>query len=175
MNPRYFIGIALPNDLSHQIETIQKEILKDQAVMQPLVPHITLLHPNILMSLSPMYFVPQVKTLADKKLPISVELTKTGKFDERVLYITVKSHDLMDLHQEMISLLPPDIRARYQVGRSFIPHITIAQAKPLQALGTDLVEQLQQRLIPLLPCSFETTHLTQFNSTGPRTYNPKVI
>lgn len=175
MNPRYFIGITLPDELTSKIETIQIELLTSQDVMKPLVPHITLLHPNILMTLAPMYFVPIVKEAAKEFLPLSIELTEIALFDTRVLYIAIKSPELVRLQEKLVGLLPEDIRAGHQIGREYKPHITIAQAKPLQSLSDELIARLEQELTPLLPLKLEITFLSYFTSSGPRIYKPRTI
>jgi 2'-5' RNA ligase len=170
MQPRYFIGITLPESLSEKIAKAQTELFGGHKVMEPLAAHITLLHPNILMTLSPLYFIPKVKEIAGTELPIDVELTKTTLFDERVLHIAVKSPELSALQQKLVELLPDDIRARYEVGRSFMPHVTLAQAKPLQKLDPALIEQMKKRIDPLLPKKFEAASLSQFTWIRPRKY-----
>lgn len=139
------------------------------------MPHITLLHPNILMTLSPLYFVPQVKEVSKSLLPFTVELTKTAMFDDRVLYIAVKSPELTNLQSKLVSLLPSDIQARYEVGRDYKPHITLVQAKPLQSLDTELIARINLQLGKHLPAKFEVTELTQFKSLGPRKYKIESI
>lgn len=171
MHPRYFVGIALPNVLSEQIQTIQTAVLKNRPVMEPLVPHITLLHPNILMTLSPLYFIPIIKEASQALLPISVELTGIDMFDERVLYIAVKCPGLITLQEKLVGMLPDDIRARYEVGREYTPHVTIAQAKPLQTLSRDVAHHLRRDLNQLLPTKFTAKALTQFTWQADRRYS----
>ncbi len=175
MNPRYLIGISLPDELSHAIEKIQEDILDGENVMQPLVPHITLMHPSLLATLSPLYFLPQAKNVAQDSLPITIKLLKTAMFDRRVLYIAVMSDDLSKLQKNLIELLPSDVKSRYEVGRHFLPHITVAQAMPMQSLSEDLVTRLNAKLSNLLPATFAVHNLTKFDSSGPRIYKPKSI
>lgn len=175
MHPRYFIGIAFPDDISGQITAVQKKLVGQYDVMEPLVPHITLLHPNILMTLSPLYFIPLAKKAADAALPIKLELTKVAMFDSRVLHIAVKSAALHRLHDELVELLPDDVRARYEIGRKFTPHVTLAQAKPLQTLDSQLITDVSAQIEPLLPQTFEARHISQFKSQRARTYTVQQI
>lgn len=175
MQPRYFIGITLPDALSRQIAAIQKDLIKDTPVMQPLVPHITLLHPNILMTLSPLYLLPLVSKAAAGLLPISIELTGTAMFDRRVLYAAVKSPALPKLQKKLVELLPDDVRARYMVGREFTPHVTLLQAKPLQSLDPQLMADFKARMEPMLPVSFDVTALTSFVQQRARSYRVETI
>lgn len=175
MQSRYFIGITLPEKLAKDIAHIQEQLLHGQNVMEPLVPHITLLHPNILMTLSPLYFIPLVQESANSSLPVRVELTKTALFDDRVLHIAVKSSELLRLQKKLVELLPDDIRARYQVGRTYTPHVTLAQAKPLQRLEPSLIEAFKRKVDPLLPLKFEAGNLSQFTWVRPRKYSIRTI
>lgn len=175
MQPRYFIGITLPDPLSETIAAAQKRFIHDDKVMDPLVLHITLLHPNILMTLSPLYFLPLAKQIADAALPITIELTETAMFDDRVLHIAVKSPELLLLQKKLVDLLPDDIRARYEVGRTFTPHVTVAQAKPLQKLDPTLIEQCKKEIDPLLPMTFMAVNLSQFTWIRPRKYSIRTI
>src|SRR5690606_37134575 len=117
------------------------------------------------MTLSPVYLVPKIKIITDAELPIEIELSKTGMFDDRVLHIAVHSPSLMKLRHTLVDLLPDDIRARYEIGRDFSPHVTSAQAKPRQRLDATLLEQLRQSIDSLLPIKFEVRHLQQFTWT----------
>lgn len=138
--------------------------------MEPLTPHITLLHPSILQSVSPLYLIPRLKQLTETELPLKIELSKIAMFDKRVLHIAVNSPDIMRLHASVASLLPPDIRASYEVGRPYTPHVTLLQAKPMQALDQRLVELFTEELKSSLPVSFTATELTRFTWVAPRKY-----
>lgn len=170
MNPRYFIGITLPDGLSKKIESLQQEFLQPGKVMFPLKPHITLLHPNLLETAAPSHFIPKIKNIAKKDLPIKIDLTGTNMFDERVLYLDVSSKNLIKLQNDLASILPDRIRGQYLIGRSYKPHVTIVQAKPKQNLPPELIAGLKAKINPMLPVSFTTTQITQFTWLRPRTY-----
>jgi 2'-5' RNA ligase len=167
---RYFIGISLPDAISEQISALQSNLFDAQGMQPPLVPHITLLHPNVLMTLSPMYFLPKVKEIAASLLPIEVHLTQVDSFGKRVQYIVVESPALIKLQESLVELLPEKIRAQYYVGREFTPHVTLAQAKPRQQLQAATFQQFTDVITPLLPYKFLATELTQFTWEGPRKY-----
>jgi len=170
MNPRYFIGISLPDDLTKNLEALQAKISAGQPVMDPLIPHITLLHPNILMTLSPLYFLPKVKILASEILPLEIELTKVDLFDTRVGYIAVTCPGLTQLQEQLVQLLPTDLRARYNVGREYVPHVTLAQSKPLQKLSEEYISKIKSEVEPLLPFTFAVHELTEFRQHSSRKY-----
>lgn len=170
MQLRYFIGISLPPEFSHPIAQLQREFFIRGRVMEPLVPHITLLHPNILGTLAPSFFTPKVKQVADRVLPINIELKAANMFDQRVLHITVESSGLHNLQSSLSSLLPGKVRAQYDRERKFTPHITLLQAKPKQNLPPELIREIKNKIELFLPQNFMATRLTQFTWILPRTY-----
>lgn len=175
MNDRYFIGITLPGNLSREIEQLQRDLFQPRKVMHPLKPHITLLHPDLLQTLPPDYFVQKIKEIADHSLPFEVKLTGINMFDKRVLYIGVSFENLMDFQEKLVNLLPEDIKARYLTSRPYKPHVTIVQSKPKQNLPQKLIGNFQNKVEPMLPAKFPVTHLAQFTWIRPRTYKIKKI
>lgn len=175
MHQRYFIGITLPEDLSRQISAVQHDLFIPGKVREPLTPHITLLQPDLLESSPPSYLVPKVERATDAKLPIIVSLGKAALFDQRVLYVAVHSPELYELHEELVKLLPDRVRAMYDISREFVPHVTLAQAKPKQELPPELVNNFKARVDPLLPYSFAAPNLSQFTRIRPRVYEVRKI
>lgn len=175
MQPRYFIGILLPDELRHAIGKVQHELFAPHKVMEPLKPHITLLHPNLLETLSPIFFLPKVREVAEHHLPLTIKLTRIALFDKRVLHIAVDCPELDNLHHDLTDLLPESVRASYMQQRPFTPHVTLAQAKPKQKLTDELITEFQTRLESLLAQSFTATHLTEFRWLRPRTYRTTEI
>lgn len=161
MNPRYFIGIELPPDLSKTISVIQEDLYDPQSLSKPLVPHITLLHPKMLETLSPMYFVPKAKEIAAQILPINIKLTDIDVFHRRTLYISVESAALTLLYNKLIALLPDTIMAQY-LGQVFSPHVTLAQSLGRMPLTTDIKDQFQKATSPLFPTIFDASYISQF-------------
>lgn len=175
MHQRYFIGLTLPEHLSEKIRSAQNELFAGHKLMAPLTPHITLLHPNILMTLSPMYLLPKIKEVSQKSLPIEVNLKEVGRFDDRVLHISVNSPALLILQKQLVELLPEDIRARYEIGRDYTPHVTLAQAKPMQKLDPELISHFSATIKPLLPLKFEVNSLSKFTWIKPREYRVESV
>jgi 2'-5' RNA ligase len=175
MQQRYFIGITPPEDFSNKIALIQHSLMMPGKTMDPLVPHITLLDPNTLMTLPPMYFLPKVKTVAAEVLPFELEFSRLDMFDKRVLYIAIKSRELQKLQEQLANLLPESILAQYYVGRSYTAHLTLAQAKPKQVLPDDLITTFRRQIAPLLPYRFSAKQLTHFIRQSPRNYKVESI
>lgn len=121
-----------------------------------------------------MHFVPKIKIAGTKILPIEIKLAHTDMFDNRVLFIYADSPLLITLHNDLMQLLPDQIRAQY-TGRKFQPHVTLAQAKPKQNLSPELIAKFKHRIDPLLPQTFTATQLTEFKWLRPHTYRLKDI
>jgi 2'-5' RNA ligase len=167
---RYFIGLTLPELLSSEISKIQYSVYDSKIMLHPLVPHITLLPPEALLTLHPMHFVPLVKQASGSSLPLAISLEEPAMFDERVLYASVESPELVHLQAELIDLVPNKVKASFTVGREFTPHLTLAQAKPGQVLPQELIDSLTSQLNKLLPQNFVISNLSVFTWQHPRHY-----
>lgn len=170
---RWFIGALLPNMLSSAISQIQHELIDDKTMLNPLVPHITLIHPNPLMELSPLYFAPLAKQAATELLPCKVSLKSINIFNKNVLHITVDSPELVKIHNQLVSILPKNIQAQYFVGNNFVPHVTLAQSRDLNELSPEFIAKFTAKIEPLLPAEFTLNSLTRYEWQGSRTYSVK--
>lgn len=170
---RWFIGALLPPNISKAITTVQHQLIDESTMLPPLVPHITLMHPNPLMELSPLYFAPLAKNVALELLPCEIKLGNIGTFNNNVLYISVESPELTQMHNQLVDLLPSKIQAQYFVGRNFVPHVTLAQTKNLNTFKPERTEQFKQAIEPLLPTSFTLHKLTRCEWQSPRSYTAK--
>lgn len=173
MQERYFIAISLPDDIAKIITDAQKELLDGYLIMQPFQPHITLLPPNILDKIPPDSIVPQIKLAAEPYLPIDITLDEFGLFEKRVLYINAISPALVELQSKLMHVLPYEAIARSD--RKFVPHLTLAQAKPKQDLPSELIDKLKDRISSALPLRFEAKNISKFKWLKPRTYQDTEI
>ena len=173
---RWFIGVTLPDELSDAISSVQHQLRRnDNTLLEPLVPHITLLHPNPLMELSPLYFAPIAKQATDTLLPCDITLTAASTFRSDVLYISVESPQLDQIYNALVEALPHAVQSAYFVGKEFVPHITIAQAKSGHTLRENAFQIAEQQLRGLLPTTFITNELTRFESNASRSYSAKKL
>lgn len=169
----YFIGIEVPGDLCYEIEKLQGEFHRERGTLQPLVPHITLLHPNCLKGIMPHELIPKVKEVAERYLPLNVELSSVQFFGSHVAFIEVNSLRLHSLHRQLANLLPEDIR-QSQFRYPFRPHITIAQIHRPRELSTDHIKQTTEKALRL-PVRVEIDSLSHFQWIRPRDYKTKLI
>jgi 2'-5' RNA ligase len=172
---RYFIGIQLPAKLADTIGVLQQRLYDERTTLAPLVPHITLLHTNVLTTLAPMHLMPRVRETSASYLPFTVRMTHIDHFGSHVLFIAVESTELVQLHNDLVAILPEKIRRQYYVGRSFTPHVTLMQAKPRLQIPRVITEEFIESLQGLLPHSFSVEHLYKFEWQSPRKYNIATI
>jgi 2'-5' RNA ligase len=167
---RWFIGVALPKELSETISQVQRELINEDTMQKPLVPHVTIIHPNPLMELSPLYFAPLAKKLTDSLLPCDIQLQSIGLLHSNVVYISVVSKQLQAIYDELVAALPHHIQAQYFVGKKFIAHVTVAQTRGRNSFDTAFVESVKKLIEPLLPTTFTVTNLTRFEWRASRNY-----
>jgi 2'-5' RNA ligase len=170
----YFIGIALPMQLSQRIADLAWDLYEHKSdMLKPLVPHVTLLHPPSLRGIMPSEFVPRVREVAARYVPLNIELTDVGFFGEQVCYVRAESHALFSLQSQLVELLPPEAQELHY-KRPYLPHITIAQKYQPEALD---VEAVRQKVCDTLqfPIQFEVTSLSCFTRIKPREYAEKPI
>ncbi|HET6622325.1 MAG TPA: hypothetical protein VFG56_00120, partial [Candidatus Saccharimonadales bacterium] len=71
----YFIGITLPTDLDRQVAKLKNRLYQaDTELLQPVLPHVTLLHPPSLSGILPSELIPKVRQVAERYLPLTVAL-----------------------------------------------------------------------------------------------------
>lgn len=174
MQYQYFIGVMLPAQLSNKINAIQNSVYSKDIMLKPLVPHITLLHPQPLANISPMILIPKIREIT-KNLNIQIKLEQFDNFNNSVFYINVKSPELLDLQLQLVELLPDQIKAKYFVGRKFVPHITIVQARPKLKLPSIITNRYKQKLSSELPYCFNINSLYKFNRQYSRNYSASII
>lgn len=169
----YFIGIAIAGELCSQIEKLQEELASDKGMLDPIVPHVTLLHPNCLSGIMPDEFIPAVREVADRYLPLALQLQDVSFFDDTVAFISVESHKLRSLQHQLVRMLPPQVQEAH-FKRPYTPHITIAQIhKPRKLDKEEIVTRTNQSL--QLPQTIQIDSLAHFQRIVPRNYKPAKI
>jgi 2'-5' RNA ligase len=170
----YFIGLSMPPDLAQQISELQWRLHElGPAMLKPLSPHITLLHPPSLRGIMPSELLPRVHRVAERYLPLTIALQDIGFFGKRVCYIAAQSHQLISLQAELMRLLPPEARELHY-KRPFLPHITLAQIYQPRALDKSKVCEIVSDHL-LLPRQFKVEHIDYFQRILPREYKAENI
>jgi 2'-5' RNA ligase len=168
MPPSYFIGIALPQAIANHISSVQSKYYSEKQLLKPLLPHITIVHPQALHTISPLWLLPKIKALVNDFLPIEISIEGFGLFYKNVFYISVSSKGLMQLQFKLLELLPEDVRSRYYTGvNAYTPHITIVQSKPKYPLNDKQLFNYRNELSDLVGKKFTASSLTKFERTAP--------
>ncbi len=170
----YFIGVALPPELSEQLFSFKWQLHDDiNHSLKPLVPHITLLHPSSLRDSSPSEILPEIRKMAGPHLPLTFSLETVETFDREVLYIKIYSPELETLQSQLVSLLPAAAQQPYQQNK-YLPHITLAQVHSPHTLDIESLRRRAHQEITL-PHQITITSLSCFIQTHPREYRAKAI
>lgn len=170
----YFIGVALPAELNRQISELQWQLqATNTAALKPVLPHVTLLHPPSLQGIMPSEFIPKVREVAARYLPLTINLVDVDAFGTRVCFIRVESLGLFSLQSQLVRLLPPEAQTIHY-RRSYSPHITL-----LQVYDPAVIDMAQaQKIIAdtiTLPQTFTVDSVSWFKRILPREYRPETI
>ena len=118
------------------------------------VPHITVKSPN---GLTPdLKWISRVRIVAEQVAPFRVKIDQPGTFGDRVLFLSVDSPGLVELHRRVLDVVSRavDIDAE----RVFVPHLTLSISRHAQGLPP--FEELVSTLRDLE--AFEVFDLTVF-------------
>ncbi len=174
MHTSYFIGVGLPESVTQAITAAQNELNPEASLIAPLQPHITVIQSDALSAVSPIYFGPIAKEVAARFLPFEVTLNDFGIFNGSILYIAAESVALNALQAALVARLPEHVQAEYFVGKTYRPHVTVAQVRG-KKLDPQIMKEYKSCLEHLLPTTFEVTELTKYTREAPRKYNEKTI
>jgi 2'-5' RNA ligase len=174
MHTSYFIGVELPDSVTKVITRVQEEINPETSVIAPLQPHITVMHPDALSEVSPLYFEPITKEVASDYVPFEVTLHDFGIFNDSILYVAAESVALNALQAALVARLPERVQAEYFVGKNYKSHVTIAQVRGVK-LSPEIIAAYKEKLAHLLPTTFEVEALTKYTRIAPRQYKTKTI
>lgn len=169
-HPRYFIGIALPSELSQQLFLLKWRLHNNTPrSLKPLVPHITLLHPSSLDAVDRDFFLEQAKNAAQSHLPLEITLETIDHFANEVLYLRVASPGIIELQHALTTLLPEEAQASYR-ERPYIPHSTLLQVKRPDSITIDQFES-EVKAVVSLPMTFTPSSIACFTQQAPREYS----
>ena len=119
-------------------------------------PHITLRAPDSLTS--DLTWLSNLLEVAAGTAPFAVAFAEARTFDDRVLYLSIDSTGVIELHQRILDVLGPgrDLGGEASVAKPYVPHLTLFVARRHQELPA--YEDVLSRLQDLKP--FEVTELT---------------
>ncbi|MDQ0205368.1 2'-5' RNA ligase family protein [Alkalicoccobacillus murimartini] len=124
----YFIGIVPPDHILKTIISLQTK-WKENQIIHVAEPHITVKAQSGLTN--DKGWIGKINDIGTNFKPFLINLGKPDFFGESVLYLTVESNDINELHQTIIKTLSPnpDDLVKYLEGELYIPHLTLGQTQ----------------------------------------------
>lgn len=119
---QFFIGILPPEKIYNDINHLQKLFFK--GIVEP---HITIKAQGGLTE--DKIWVEKVKRVAKNTRPFKVSLSDIKFFGDNVLYISVVSKEICNVHNKLVDIIAPSdlLIEQYFEGQFYIPHLTIAE------------------------------------------------
>lgn len=126
---KYFIGAPIPKNYKNKIEMLRAEYR-----FFTTEPHITLVPPPALPDNDT--FIEKVVKVCKKTKPINIKLNSIDQFVNRVLYVSVNSPDLIDLHKEIYE----NLNLQHE-KRGYTPHLTIVKQRPKRPIDIEKIRK----------------------------------
>lgn len=123
---QYFIGIVPPLDYKEEIVHFQKK-WKSNGVVDVVEPHITLKAQG---GLTPdKSWFDALETMCREFPPFRITLTEPKFFGDYVVYLSMESPKLFQLHNKIVRLINPseELIKKYFELEDFIPHLTLGK------------------------------------------------
>jgi 2'-5' RNA ligase len=121
---QYFIGIVPPSDYKEKIINFQKN-WESNGVINVVEPHITLKAQG---GLTPdKRWLDDLETLCRDFPSFRITLTEPKFFGDYVVYLSMQSQELIQLHNKIVKLINPsdDLIKKYFELEDFVPHLTL--------------------------------------------------
>ena len=134
MNVQYFIGIVPPVEYMKLIEQFQRKWMNKLGVE----PHITLKAQGGLTSNKA--WLPKVQRICADLKPFRISIGEPKDFGENILYLSVNSAALHDLHQKIVQAIAPseDLIKQYFELDAYVPHLTLGKEQYGRNISTGL-------------------------------------
>lgn len=119
----YFIGIVPTEDYLTKIVQFQSKWVRQLGVE----PHITLKAQG---GLTPdKKWIDKVQRVCENNKPFQVTLGKPRYFGDNILYLSVNSNELHQLHHKIVQVISPseELIKQYFELDAFVPHLTLAK------------------------------------------------
>ncbi|HEX8334413.1 MAG TPA: 2'-5' RNA ligase family protein [Segetibacter sp.] len=119
----FFIGIVPPTVISEDIFYIQNQFGNNR-----LEPHITLRPPVALKDEAK--WIEVVEEFCKSFPPFTIDLTGTGNFGKRVLFIKLRSPELLKLEEQLVNAIKPYEQESQKTDdrKGYHPHLTLGRS-----------------------------------------------
>ncbi|GGI13936.1 2'-5' RNA ligase family protein [Gottfriedia solisilvae] len=144
---QYFIGIVPPEDIKKRILKFQQQ-WGNNDLFNVVEPHITVKAQGGLTS--DKDWLTKVKIVSKSFSSFHVSLNEPKYFGESVLYLSVDSENIDELHREIVNVVAPEhnLIKKYMELEDYVPHLTLGQtnfgltSKELKDIGDNAVREL---------------------------------
>lgn len=123
---QFFIGVVPPDEVKNRIIEFQKR-WKNNSLLKVVEPHITIKAQG---GLTPdKNWVSEVEKVCLDISPFLVTLNKPMFFGENVLFLSVQSERIHDVHEKLVRTISPepDLINKYMEFEDYVPHLTLGQ------------------------------------------------
>jgi 2'-5' RNA ligase len=168
---QFFIGVVPPVEVKNRIIEFQKR-WKNNSLLQVVEPHITIKAQG---GLTPeKNWVREVEKVCLGISPFQVRLDKPMFFGENVLFLSVQSEQIQDVHEKLIrSISPdPDLIKKYMELEEYVPHLTLGQTN--WGLSAEELKEMAQAAEQVLfpQPTFDVHFLRIYQEIQPNKYSP---
>jgi len=144
---QYFIGIVPPDNYKKRILKFQQK-WDNNELFNAVEPHITVKAQGGLTS--DKNWLSKVKKVCKSFSPFHLSINEPKYFGESVLYLSVDSENIDELHREIVNVVAPEhnLIKKYMELEDYVPHLTLGQtnfgltSKELKDIGDNAVREL---------------------------------
>lgn len=168
---QYFLGIVPPNEYKEQIIRFQNRWPSNR-ILDVVEPHVTVKAQGGLNQ--DMVWMDKIKEVCSSFSPFQLSLSDTASFGNSVVYISVQSDMIFELHRRLVEAVMPsqELIERYFELDSYAPHLTLGQTS-WGMNETELEEMKFDSSKALSPYpTFTVTHVRVYKEVEPDKYVP---
>ncbi|WP_419887542.1 2'-5' RNA ligase family protein [Neobacillus niacini] len=166
---QYFIGIVPSDDYKSKVLKFQKH-WTNNSLPDVVEPHITIKAQG---GLTPEKdWLKKVENVCKTTLPFKVKINKPAFFGVSVLFLSVESNEIFELHRKIVNEVSPEkyLIKKYMELDDYVPHLTLGQTH--WGLSSEELKEMAQfsdeQLSPYP--SFEVDFLRVYQEIQPNKY-----
>lgn len=123
---QYFIGIVPPDEYKEKTIKIQQR-WKSNLLVDVVEPHITVKAQGGLTA--DLEWIETLKKICENFSVFNISLNQPMFFGESVLFLSITSEKIFELHQKIVKAISPDseLIKKYMELDNYVPHLTMGQ------------------------------------------------
>lgn len=169
---QFFIGIVPPKDYKQRVMDFQRQWKnhKNPTVVEP---HITLKAQGGLTI--DQNWMSKVESVCKMCSPFPIALGEPAFFGEDVLYLSMKSAELEELHAKIVKFINPDppLIKKYFELDDYVPHMTLAKSDEVSGQDLKQMEKAATKILSPYP-TFDVHFIRVYQEIEPNTYEKLV-